>query len=231
MPSAPPRAFVTATGTDLGKTYLTAALTQHWHRAGLAPLALKPVQSGFADQDAAASDAGRLLAAMGRPLADLDRIAPWRFRAPLSPDMAAAREGRRLDLDALVAFCREAMREAAGPVLVEGVGGVMVPLCGRATTLDWMAGLNLPAILVAGNHLGTLSHTLTALRALEGRSVRVAAVVVNAHATGPVDAAETAASLARHHPGPILTLPCAPGPEALKALCRAIDTAIIAEIA
>ena len=222
----PPRAFVTATGTDLGKTYLTAALVRHWRRAGLEPLALKPVQSGFAAAEAAVSDAGRLLAAMNRSPADLDRIAPWRFLAPLSPDMAAAREGRRIDLDALVAFCQEAMRGASGPALVEGVGGVMVPLNARATTLDWMAALGLPALLIAGNHLGTLSHTLTALRVLEGEGVRVAAVIVNAHVDGPVDAAETAASLACHHAGPILTLPRDPDPAALDALCARLLAAL-----
>lgn len=221
-----PKAFVTATGTDLGKTYLTAALVRHWRRAGLDPLALKPVQSGFEQADAATSDAGRLLAAMGRPLADLGRVAPWRLAAPLSPDMAAAREGRAVDLDALVAFCRAALEQAPGPVLVEGVGGVMVPLNERATVLDWITALGLPVILVAGNYLGTLSHTLTALAVLEGRGARVAAVVVNERQPGPVAAAETAASLRRHHAGPILTLPADPAPDALDRLCRAVEDGI-----
>ena len=221
-----PRAFVTATGTDLGKTFLTAALVRHWRRAGLEPLALKPVQSGFTEADAASSDAGRLLAAMGRPLADLDRVAPWRFAAPLSPDQAAAREGRAISLDALLAFCREALATASGPVLVEGVGGVMVPLNDRATVLDWMAALGLPAILVAGNHLGTLSHTLTALGVLEARGVRVATLVVNDRQPGPVEAAETAGSLGRHWTGPILILPGDPSPDALDVLCREIGTAL-----
>lgn len=225
--SNPPRAFVTATGTDLGKTHLTAALVRHWRRAGLAPLALKPVQSGFRDQEAAASDAGRLLAAMGCPPSDLDRVAPWRFAAPLSPDQAALREGRSLDLDALVAFCREALERAPGPVLVEGVGGVMVPLNDRSTVLDWMAALGLPAIVVAGNYLGTLSHTLTALTVLEARGMRVAAVLVNDHQPGPVAAAETAASLGRHWAGPIVVLPRSPEPEALDAVCAQVSTAIV----
>lgn len=226
MPVRSPRAFVTATGTDLGKTHLSTALVRHWRREGAAPLALKPVQSGFDPADAAASDAGQLLAAMGRPAADLDRVAPWRFRAPLSPDQAAAREGRTIDLDALVAFCREALDAAPGPALVEGVGGVMVPLGERATVLDWMAALGLPVLLVAGGYLGTLSHTLTALAVLRARGVRVAAVIVNGHRPGPVPVDETVASLRPHHPGPILTLPGTPGPEALDALCRGIDAAL-----
>lgn len=225
--AAPPlKVFVTATGTDLGKTFVSAALLRHWRRAGLEPLALKPVQSGFADDEAAGSDAGRLLAACGRPLADLDRIAPWRFRAPLSPDMAAAREGRAVDLEVLVAFCREALEAAPGPVLVEGVGGVMSPVTERATVLDWMAALGLRALLVAGGYLGAISHTLTALAVLEARGVAVAAILVNDHLPGPVAAEETVRSLGRFWTGPLLTLPREPSPAALDALCQAIDAAL-----
>src|SRR6185312_4226156 len=101
----------------------------------------------------------------GRPLSldEITRISPWRFEAPLSPDMAARREGRAIDFDALVDFTRS----TASPLtLVEGVGGVMVPLDEQHTTLDWMAAVGFPVMLVTGSYLGTLSHTLTAVGAL-----------------------------------------------------------------
>jgi dethiobiotin synthetase len=109
-----------------------------------------------------------LLAALGREAgaAELDAIAPWRFAAPLSPDMAAALEGREIDFDALVAFSRRAVSADFHAPLVEGVGGVMVPLDQTHTVRDWVAASGLPAVLVAGSYLGSMSHTLTALEAL-----------------------------------------------------------------
>jgi dethiobiotin synthetase len=87
--------FVSGTGTDIGKTFVTAALIHELRRRGRAVDALKPVVSGFDPAQLAASDPGVFLAALGRAptAAALDRIAPWRYSAPLSPDMAARREG------------------------------------------------------------------------------------------------------------------------------------------
>jgi dethiobiotin synthetase len=100
--------FITGTGTDIGKTWLACALLRHWRAQGLSPAAFKPVLSGFDPACPEASDAGALLAALGREVSatELDAIAPWRFAAPLSPDMAAACEGRSIDFGELVAFTR-----------------------------------------------------------------------------------------------------------------------------
>src|SRR5215472_18787443 len=119
--------FVTATGTDIGKTFVTAGLIRALRRGGRAASALKPVVSGFDAARAAESDPGRLLAAMGEGITEgaLNRIAPWRFAAPLSPDMAAAREGREIDFDALIEYCRRALKEPSAPLFIEGVGGAM----------------------------------------------------------------------------------------------------------
>jgi dethiobiotin synthetase len=188
--------FVTGTGTDVGKTFLSAALIRHWRTAGRAVAALKPVASGFDPATAAMSDPGVLLAALGRPLTDVETISPWRLAAPLSPDMAAAREGRALDFDAIVEFSREKAR-SADRVLIEGVGGIMVPLDERHTVLDWMSALRLPVLLVAGSYLGTISHTLTALRVLAQRNLTVAAVAVSESAVPGAPLDETVATIAR----------------------------------
>lgn len=203
--------FITGTGTDIGKTWLTCALIRYWRAQGCIAHAVKPVLSGFNPADAVASDAGQLLAAMGQPinLATLDAIAPWRFSAPLSPDMAAAREGRAVDFDALVGFTRRCLpakrhsrhAEHAStefPVLVEGVGGVMVPLDTEHTVRDWIAASGLPCVLVAGSYLGSLSHTLTALEALKKVGVGETAIVVNQSPESVVSLAETIATLRYH---------------------------------
>jgi dethiobiotin synthetase len=103
--------FITGTGTHIGKTFVTAGLLRHLHEAGEPVWALKPVVSGFDMTHARASDPGLLLEAMNHATSPdcIARIAPWRFAAPLSPDMAAAREGKEIDFKALVAFCRDAI--------------------------------------------------------------------------------------------------------------------------
>jgi dethiobiotin synthetase len=188
--------FVTGTGTDVGKTFLSAALIRHWRAAGHAVAAFKPVASGFDPATANASDPGVLLAALGRPISDIDAIAPWRFAAPLSPDMAAAREGRALDFEPIVEFSRRAAK-TADRVLIEGVGGIMVPLDERHTVLDWMSALRLPVLLVAGSYLGTISHTLTALRVLAQRNLTVVAVAVSESAVPGAPLDETVVTIAR----------------------------------
>ena len=89
----------------------------------------------------------------------------------MSPDLAAAREGRSIDVDSVVTFCQTAIEQRRDILLIEGVGGVMVPLDGERTILDVMMALQLPLILVTGCYLGTISHTLTALDALYRRDL------------------------------------------------------------
>jgi len=194
------RYFITGTGTDIGKTWLACALLRHWRQCGRAPLALKPVLSGFDIANPSTSDAGHLLSALGREsvLPEIEVISPWRFAAPLSPDMAAAAEGRTIDFDDLVRFTRNAAQSTTEPILVEGVGGVMVPLDDRHTVRDWIAAAGLPCVLVAGSYLGSLSHTLTALAALDAVGVTVRAIVVNETSQSAVSLEATREALARH---------------------------------
>jgi dethiobiotin synthetase len=194
--------FVTATGTDIGKTYITAGLIRALRAQGRPASAIKPVISGFDMAAAETTDSGVLLQAMEKTVTQQSvvQISPWRFREPLSPDMAAARENRTIDFAELVAFCRNEITPASGKLFIEGVGGVMVPLDARHTVLDWIAALDIPAILVAGTYLGTISHTLTALDALVSRGVAIQALVMNESENAPVPIAETIATIGRFVP-------------------------------
>src|SRR5882672_1289919 len=191
--------FVTGTGTGVGKTFVTAALIRHLRAAGRAVEAIKPVVSGFDPATMQASDPAVLLAALGRPasIEEIDRISPWRFAAPLSPDLAAQREGRILDFHAVVEFSQRAVAARRGHLFIEGVGGIMVPLDARHTVLDWMSTLKLPLLLVAGSYLGTISHTLTALAVLAQRNLDVPAVVVSESETSGAPLDDTVATIAR----------------------------------
>jgi len=201
-----PPVFVTATGTGLGKTYLTCALVRALRIAGRPVRALKPVASGVNPDAPQGSDTALLLEALGRPLTAgaMDAVSPWRFRAPLAPSMAARREGRSLDLSDVVAFCRTALATAGQDewVMIEGVGGVMAPVDDQKTVLDWMAALGPRLVLVSGGYVGTISHTLTALVALRSRGLDPSAVVVSeSQSRDEPPLTETLDALARLAPG------------------------------
>ncbi len=191
--------FVTATGTEIGKTHVTAFLTRQGRARGLSVRALKPVLSGFRLEDAG-SDSHVLLAAQDIPATadSIAAISPWRFTAPLSPDMAAVREGRSIDFDALIDYCHKAVSTWAGPLLIEGVGGAFVPVTDQKTVADWIKALDLPSIVVAGSYLGTISHTLATVEAMIARGLRVAAVVVSESPVSPVPLTETQMVMQRH---------------------------------
>ncbi|WP_426012089.1 dethiobiotin synthase [Caulobacter sp. DWR2-3-1b2] len=189
-----PALFVTGTGTDIGKTYVSCALIRALKARGAGVDAFKPVVSGFDPRDAAGSDPARLAAALGAP-GEVFRIAPRRYLAPLSPNIAARLEGQTLILDDMVI---DALNRAAevrdGLLLVEGAGGVMSPLTDHETNLDMISALGAPVLLVAGSYLGTISHVLTALVALGGAGARVAAVVMSESPDAP-DLSQTARAL------------------------------------
>src|ERR1700732_2243207 len=160
--------FVTSTGTDIGKTFVVRGLIKQLVARGRTVEALKPVITGFDPRTAHASDTGRLLSALGRALTPehLAEVSPYRLREPVSPDLAARLEGTRIDFKALNAFCRAAIGRNKDALVIEGIGGIMVPLDERHTVLDWMVEIDLPVILVAGSYVGKLSHTLSALDGL-----------------------------------------------------------------
>jgi dethiobiotin synthetase len=217
--------FITATGTDIGKTYLGCGLIRAWRARGLKVGAFKPVLSGFDPAKAAESDAGQLLDALGEGVSpqSLDAIAPWRYAAALSPDAAAAKEGKRVDYDAVLAASRRFLDRAHDVALIEGAGGVMAPLSDDRTMLDWIVDLQLPGILVAGSYLGTLSHSLTALEVLKARGVPVALVVMNETTGSTVPLAENAAALARRWPAaPVYTVPWRASPQAIAAIAETL---------
>ena len=200
--------FITGTGTDVGKTYVAASLIRHLRHFGHAVDAIKPVVSGFDPAQPAASDPGVLLEALGLPITpeEIERTSPWRFRDPVSPDIAAAREGRRIEVDQVVAFCQDAIAQCRGVLLIEGIGGIMVPLDGERTVLDVMMALRLPLILVAGSYLGTISHTLTALDALYRRDMNLLAIIVSETAGSPVPLNDTVEAISRFA-APVIGLP------------------------
>ena len=192
-----PPIFVTSSGTEIGKTYVSAMLTRE-----LKARAIKPLVSGLDEETFPGSDPAQLLAAIGEPVTyeNAGLVSRWRFRAALSPDMAAKREGRAIDFDELVEECAAAASRH-DPLVIEGVGGLMVPLDDRHTVLDWMKALkaktDIAPLLVVGAYLGTISHTLTSLAVMRAENIAPRAIVVSEKEPGPVPVEETAETIAR----------------------------------
>ncbi len=159
-----PRAgvFVSGTDTGIGKTLVAACLVHRW-RADY----WKPVQTGLAQDTGDSETVAALAGGQGR-------IVPPRhvFQAPLSPEAAAVQEGRQVGLDDF------ALPPGRAPIVVEGAGGVLVPLGGGATMAELMHRLGLPVLLVIRGTLGTINHSLLSLEALRARAIAVAGIVV-----------------------------------------------------
>ncbi|HET6329225.1 MAG TPA: dethiobiotin synthase [Holophagaceae bacterium] len=186
--------WVLGTDTGVGKTFVSAAIARSWAEEG--PVAYrKPFQTGVMDLDDPDSDAS---AVRGPGITVESAVI---LRAPLSPLAAAEQEGARINLDEVRVWCQ---RPSEGRVLLEGVGGLMVPLTGGKHFLAWASDMNIPCVLVARGGLGTLNHTLLSAEALMLRGWRVAAVIVNAGADASHGAAEgNAAILRRFLPMPV----------------------------
>ena len=170
------RYFITAIGTGIGKTFITSALAQYLYKKNKNIVALKPVISGFNNDKVAESDSFIIAQAQNNNLT-IEEISPYRFVAPISPDMAAEAENRPINFAQLLQFCQK--HEHNDYLLIEGVGGVMTPIGKNFTVLDWIEALNYDSILVAGSYLGAISHTLTAYQAITQKGLRVKLLIIS----------------------------------------------------
>jgi len=208
-----PARFITATGTEIGKTLVTAALLYQCRIHRRQVMALKPVISGMQD-GWAGSDTDILAQAMGRgsSAAVLNTISPFAFKAPLSPAMAARAEGRTLDLDAVISASIECIN-SFDYALIEGVGGSFVPMDDTHLVADWIKALNMPSVLVAGSYLGTQSHTIATVEAMRARGLEISDIVISESAPDTAlydnhpDVQQTMADITRHTDIPCTLLP------------------------
>lgn len=167
--------FVTATDTGVGKTEVACALLEEARARGLDAVGMKPAQSGVGPAEP--SDAERLLAASGGS-EPLEAICPYSFAPPLAPAVAARIEGRAISFGRIVDGAR-ALAARHEAVVVEGAGGLLVPLTAEETYADLAAALALPALVVARAGLGTVNHTALTVEALRRRGLAVAGIVLN----------------------------------------------------
>ena len=157
--------FVTATDTGAGKTAVTALLLGRLLAAGIEAVALKPVASGR-QADGINEDVGTLLHAAGKSTAEADDINLYSFGMPAAPSIAAAAEGRAIDPGKLTAWCRQRCQHTR-VCLIEGVGGLMVPLTPSFLVRDWLGAMpEAEVLLVVPARLGAINHALLTLAEL-----------------------------------------------------------------
>ncbi len=190
--------FVIGTDTEVGKTVVSAVLVGLLHRRGVAAGWLKPLGAGAVEtpEGPASPDAVFVKERTGlsQPYAEL---CPVLAQAPAAPAQALSLEGRELDWEGLKALCRQRLQ--GGPLIVEGVGGLLVPIGAGRLLSDLAVELNLPCLVVARPGLGTINHTLLTLRELDRLGLTVAGFLFSG--PGQPEAAQANAEwISRFHP-------------------------------
>ena len=174
-----PHYFITGTDTGVGKTFVTCALLHNLREQGIDAIGMKPIAAGadMTPEGLRNDDIEALRAASGIPLVSED-LNCYLLAEPIAPHIAAASEGIDIDLD-VIRQRFDQLTELADVVLVEGVGGFIVPLGDDIDTADLAADLDLPVILVVGMRLGCLNHALLTQAAIVARGLTLAGWVAN----------------------------------------------------
>lgn len=171
--------FIAGTDTGVGKTLVAQALIQRYVAAGKRVAAMKPVSAGCVQTPEGwlNDDVAQLRAAsnVALPLALMN---PYAFELPIAPHIAAQQAGIEIDLARIESAYRE-IESQSDEVIVEGVGGLLVPINATQTAVDIVVRLNLPVILVVGMRLGCLNHALLTVEAMQQRGLTLAGWIAN----------------------------------------------------
>lgn len=207
--------FITGTDTEIGKTYVACALLHAFRRHGLTAIGMKPVAAGT---DAAGhnEDVEALIAASSL-VAERRLVNPYCFVDPIAPHIAAAEAGVTID-PAPVQTALQALGDMAEVVVVEGVGGLVVPLAEGFDAADLARDLAIPLILVVGMRLGCLNHALLTAEAIRARGLPLAGWIANRVDPAMSRFDENLAALKARIDAPLLgVLPYRPGDAASAA--------------
>lgn len=189
-PISIPALFITGTDTGVGKTVIAGAIANWFHQQGARVAVLKPAATGCVHRrEGLVSEDAEFLAACADARHPLDLICPQRYVEPLAPAVAAERAKQPLDWQAIERSIR-IMSADSDVMIVEGVGGVRVPMDERHQVIDMMRWLGAPAIVVARPDLGTINHTLLTVQAVRDAGLKVAGVVINRFRTDGASVAE-----------------------------------------
>ncbi len=175
--------FITGIDTDAGKSYATGIIARRLMDEGRTVITQKFVQTGGDDNDGKSIDIELHRKIMGTGLLPRDKdgtTAPIIFGYPASPHLAAEMDGRTFDVDA-VERSRKILEAEYDTVLMEGAGGLIVPLTYEYTSLDYLVEAKLPVILVTSGKLGSINHTLLSIETAHKHGIKIAALAYNRH--------------------------------------------------
>jgi len=196
--------FIAGTDTNIGKTLVAAALLHAYADLGYRVVGMKPVAAGaelvegvWANEDVA------MLRAAGNVQAAPELVNPYLFREPIAPHIAAEHKGVRIEIPRIRAAF-EALAEQADVVVVEGVGGLLVPLSEDKDAADLAVALGLPLILVVGMRLGCINHALLSMEAIAARGLKLAGWVANRLDPAMAAYDENLTTLSKRLPAPLL---------------------------
>lgn len=174
--------FITGTDTGVGKTYVACALAHALRQRGVDVGVMKPIATGCTPDASGrlVSEDALALSEAARSKDPMELINPEAFAPPLAPSVAARLSGRTLDIQRLMRAFRE-LRTRHQVLLVEGVGGLLVPISEHHTVRDLAQKLALPLLIVARNALGTINHTALTVEASRTAGLEVLGIVLNRH--------------------------------------------------
>lgn len=188
-----PAIFITGTDTGVGKTLITSALAHHFTARGLNVGVMKPIETGVPDRGRLGAD-GELLSWAAGSKDQPELISPYRFTAPLSPHQAASMAKEKIDMEVIDTAFQELCRDK-DLVLVEGAGGLMVPINGGFLMADMASQLGLSLLVVTHPRLGTLNHTLLTTFSARAMELPISGFIINQMPENPGQAEEQAPHL------------------------------------
>jgi dethiobiotin synthetase len=228
MMASPKSFFITGTDTGIGKTWVSRVLADCFSNRH-ATTYMKPVQTGCTRSAAGeirAPDYDFVMCGSAQMNGSYEQHVPYRFEPACSPHLAASFAGIPIDLDH-IKECYETIAAGMDTVIVEGAGGVLVPLSDTVYILDLIMYLQLPVLLVTPPRLGTLNHTFLSLRILQECGAHIAGIVFNNagnESPSPMYADNCRMIRERTRTVPFLELPFGnPDPHSLKEFCDAIE--------
>ena len=170
--------FVSGIDTDAGKSYVTGYLAAQWNKEGISTITQKFIQTGNYEYSEDI-DLHRRIMGTGLLAEDYAGLtAPQIFTYPCSPHLASEIDGRAIDFEA-IRKATEILSERYGRVLLEGAGGLMVPLTRDMLTIDYIRQMDYPVVFVTSGRLGSINHTLLSLEAIKSRNIKLAYMVYN----------------------------------------------------
>ncbi len=183
-----PGLFITGTDTNVGKTVATCAIAAALRNSGSRVGVCKPIASGCRNErEGLVSDDAEAIAHFADCRAPLNVINPVRYLPPVAPSVAIEQSGQPID-DAAIRHSLNTLSANHDVLLVEGVGGIMVPLDDKRTVIDLARMVGYPVVVVCRPNLGTLNHTALTCQAIRGAGLRLAGLVINGYVTDNHDA-------------------------------------------